>query len=429
MTRGGWGVLASSEAGFPRVLVTAAADTTATMVSAGDYKRLNLVLENRIGRMVQFSKGITGSAENRSALQMRADTNHRVQLHSNSIHGVGNTHIVTSLLDFQSALIVYQNKLVYYNYRKLSRTCYGSIALHHPMVCYGHMPYTMNPNLPRLRMQAAKLVLKDKWSTREVARHTGFDHSTIVRWVAKARFSNELNIPTKSSRPKHHPNALDFQIVKSILEHRSKYRRCAEVIYHQLNKDGIAVSLSSVKRTLKRNGLTYPSKWKKWHKYLERPLPVKPGVLVEIDSMREGLPQEHLYLYVLIDVFSRYGFAKPVKMVNSWQSAKFFQEAMAKSLFPFQMIQSDHGSEFAKWFKKQVVSSGVTHRHSRVRRPTDNGHVERFIRTIQQECLARTGRSWKAWERAIPDFINYYNTERPHMGISMKTPLEVVQSY
>lgn len=287
----------------------------------------------------------------------------------------------------------------------------------------------MNPNLPRLRMQAAQLVIKQKWSTRQVARHTGFDHSTIVRWTAKAKLSNGRIIPTKSSRPRHHSLTLSSETKIAILKHRMEYHRCAEVIHYQLNKDNITVSLSSVKRTLKRNGLTYPSKWKKWHVYPERPSPEKPGILVEIDSMREGLPKEHLYLYVLIDVCSRYGFAKPVKMINSWQSAKFFQETKRISLFPFQTIQSDHGSEFAKWFSKQLLAAGVEHRHSRVRRPTDNSHIERFIRTIQQECLARTSRSFKSWEKALPEFIHYYNTERPHMGLKMKTPLEVVRSY
>src|SRR4030042_6938225 len=212
----------------------------------------------------------------------------------------------------------------------------------------GYMPYTMNPKLPRLRMQTAKLVLKQGWSTRQAARYTGFDHSTIVRWVKKARLSNRRIIPTESSRPNHHPLAISRKTVSAILGHRNKYHRCAEVIHYQLNKDGIVVSLSSVKRTLKRYGLIYPSKWKKWHVYPPRPIAEKPGVLVEIDSMQEGLPEERLHLYALIDTCSRWGFAKPVKIVNSWQSAKFFLEAKDKSLFNFRMIQSDNGSEFAQ---------------------------------------------------------------------------------
>lgn len=291
------------------------------------------------------------------------------------------------------------------------------------------MPYTMNPNLPRLRMQAAKLVIKQSWSTRQVARYTGFDHSTIVRWVKKARLNNGRIIPTESSKPKNHPNSLPYETVLAILNHRFKHHRCAEFIHHDLVKADIKVSLSSVKRTLKRYGLTYPSKWKKWHIYPPRPIPEKPGILVEIDSMREGLPKEHLYVYALIDVCSRWAWAKPVKMINSWQSAQFFKESKDNSLFPFQMIQSDHGSEFAKWFTKQLKSQKVEHRHTRVRRPTDNAHIERFIQTLQKECLNRTSRSLKAWKKAVPDYINYYNTQRAHMGLNMKTPMEVVQSY
>ena len=150
---------------------------------------------------------------------------------------------------------------------------------------------------------------------------------------------------------------------------------------------------------------------------------------MEIDSMREGIPSENLKVYALIDVCSRWACAKPVTRVNSWQSAKFLMEAKQNANFQFETIQTDHGAEFAKWFSKKIISEGLKHRHTRVRRPTDNGHIERFIRTLQQECLGRIPRSMKAWKKEIPDFINYYNTARPHMGLDMKTPMEVVQSY
>jgi len=289
------------------------------------------------------------------------------------------------------------------------------------------MTYTMNPNLPRLRMQAAKLALDNGWSTREIARHTGFNHSTIVRWIAKAKMSGQLNIPTLSSRPHSYPRALPQDIVQAILDHRQKYHRCAEVINYQLVKNGYELSLSSVKRTLKRHHLTYPGKWKKWHQYPPRPVVEKPSVLVEIDSIREGLPDDGLYLYTLIDVHTRWAHAQAVNQINSWKSVEFYQQAKELADSDFLTIQSDYGSEFAKWFSKQLLADGIEHRHSRVRRPTDNGHIERFNRTIQQECLNRVPASLKAWQNALPDFLHYYNYERPHMGLDMQTPMEVVQ--
>lgn len=291
------------------------------------------------------------------------------------------------------------------------------------------MPYTTNPHLPRVRMQAAQLVLHSGWSTRQAARYTGYDQSTVVRWVQRARLSNRRIIPTESSRPHHHPDELRTEVIQAILDYRAKYHRCAEVLHHLLMRDGIHVSLSSVKRTLKRQGLTYPSPWKKWHQYPPRPIPETPGILVEIDTMWDGVPGDRLSAYACIDLCSRWAFALPVVKVNAVQSVRFVGQTLDQAPFPIKMIQSDHGSEFAKWFTKQLLMQGIDHRHSRIRKPTDNGHIERFIRTLQEECLNRIPRTLTAWRKAVPDYIHYYDHERPHMALNMRTLSEVMQSY
>src|SRR3989344_7722361 len=292
-----------------------------------------------------------------------------------------------------------------------------------------YMPYTTNPHIPRLRMKSAQLVLRDGWSTRKVARYTGFNQSTVTRWVARARKTNRLILPTLSSRPHTHPGALPHEMVKYILLLRAERNQCAEILHHRLINEGIVVSLSSVKRVLRRFKCSRFSVGKKWHQYPERPLPEKPGMLVEIDSMREGLPQEHLYAYAMIDVGSRWAGAVPAYRINTHASARFVVSAQAHTPFPFHTVQSDHGSEFSKWFTKSLGFRGITHRHSRVRTPTDNAHVERFIQTLQRECLNRVPRSLKAWQKEIPEFVRYYNHERPHMALNYRTPAEVMRSY
>ena len=292
-----------------------------------------------------------------------------------------------------------------------------------------YMPYITNPHLPRLRMEAAKLVLEKDWSTRQAARYTGFNQSTIARWVEKARHTTRNIIPTESSRPSHHPNELSPETVKAIIDYRKKHRRCAKVLHYLLLKDGIKTSLSSVKRTLRKFGFTNHSRWKKWHKYLPRPLAEKPGILVQIDTVWQGIPKERLYLYTLLDVCSRWAFALPVERINTHRSLSFVKTAQGISPFRFQTLQSDHGSEFSPWFTKRINEYGLAHRHSRVRTPSDNGHLERFNRTIQEECLSRVSRSLNIWKKEIPEYLRYYNSERPHMALSMKTPLEVMRSY
>ena len=295
-----------------------------------------------------------------------------------------------------------------------------------------YMPYSNNPNLPRVRMQAVELVRYHFWSCRKVARYLGFSHGAVRLWLKRKPeygYRGRLVIPTLSSRPHHHPRELSQELVKRILDLRQERNQCAEIIRYRLIKEGLSVSLSSVKRTLKRCGISRFSKWKKWHEYLPRPLAENPGYLVELDSVIEGEPQDRLCAYALIDVCSRCAYALPSEKVNSWHSCSFLQKAQLAAPFSFKTVQSDHGSEFSKWFTKVVEHKGISHRHSRVRKPTDNGHVERFIQTLQRECLNRIPRSLKLWRREVPEFLFYYNNERPHMALDYKTPMQVVRSY
>jgi len=288
------------------------------------------------------------------------------------------------------------------------------------------MAYSTNPNLPRVRRQAAELV-RQGWSARKVGRYLGFHHTAIMEWVRKAELlRSACPILTKSSRPYNHPSQLPNEIVQAILDYRRRYKRCAEVIHYLLLRNGVKVSLSSVKRTLKRNNCSRYSKWKKWHIYPERPKAEKPGILVQIDSILDGIPQNRLCVYTLIDVFSRWTHAKPIERINTHNSLSFVKEAQRLSSFKFLTIQSDHGTEFSKWFSKRLLESGYTYRHSRVRTPSDNGHLERFNRTLQEECLNRIPRSLASWKKEIPEYLLWYNTKRPHMALEMKAPIEMV---
>ena len=292
-----------------------------------------------------------------------------------------------------------------------------------------YMPYSTNPNLPKVRREAVRLVCYRGWSMRKVARYIGVYPSTVSRWVKLDPTGGWRLIPTQNSKPHHHPRQLNEETINAVLNYRERHQRCAEVLHHLLLKDGYQISLSSVKRTLRRHGLTRFSKWKKWHQYPPRPIPEKPGILVEIDTIFDGEPKERLYVYTLIDIRSRWSYAQPTLHINTHKSLAFVKGAEAVAPFLFITLQSDHGSEFSKWFTKRIIENGMAHRHSRVRMPSDNGHLERFNRTLQDECLRRIPRNLKSWQKEIPEYIWYYNHERPHMGLDMRTPLEVLRSY
>jgi transposase InsO family protein len=297
-----------------------------------------------------------------------------------------------------------------------------------------YMAYNTNPKMPRVRMDAVKLV-RSGWSQAKVARHLGYPQGTISKWVKKAPRDGRKNIQTGSSRPHHSPKALPRPIVLAIIAEREKYGRCADVVYEALKAKGIVISLSSVKRTLERNGLIAKrSPWKRWHDTFPRPIALKPGDLVQIDTIHiQPRGGKKFYIYTAIDLFSRFAYAKVVWHINTHESLRFVQEAEKKAQFSFRTIQSDNGQEFSSWFTEQIGVMGITHRHSRVRQANDNAHIERFNRSIQEECLDHIPKEFEPYQKAIRRYLPYYNGERMHMGIDFLTPLkkiaETIPSY
>lgn len=291
------------------------------------------------------------------------------------------------------------------------------------------MPYTQNPIMPKVRRDAVNLVKYRGWTMRKVAMRYGVPPSTISRWCKHPLGTGWHLIPTKSSRPRTSPNALGEETIKAIITKRIGRRRCGQVIHAELARDGVSVSLPSVQRTLDRLGLLKKrSLWKRPHDKTLRPEIIHAGSLLEADTVHINAPDgTRIYVYTLIDLHSRWAYAEAVPKIGAETSARFLRRAKQHANFKFEMIQTDHGPEFATWFTHSLKTQGIEHRHSRVRKPNDNAHIERFNRTIQEECLDRTAHTLKDFKIALNQYLKYYNSERLHMGLNYHTPMEVLR--
>lgn len=57
--------------------------------------------------------------------------------------------------------------------------------------------------------------------------------------------------------------------------------------------------------------------------------------------------------------------------------------------------------------------------------PQQNGLVERMIRTLKEQCIHRHRfETLQHANRVIDDWIQFYNHQRPHQALGMKTPAE-----
>ena len=281
--------------------------------------------------------------------------------------------------------------------------------------------------MPRLRARAVQMVQLGK-SVSEVARYFGYSKSAVSKWCQKVPRAGVHEIPTMSSRPHHHPHELSDDVVEKIIKCKKKYDRCSEVIHQYLLKDGITVSLNSVRRKIDQAGLMRKrSPWKRLHLSIHRPEALKPGDLVMVDTIHIMLnKKKRIYVYTLIDVHSRWSYALAVERIGAAKSVEFIERAQFESPFMFNCIQSDNGAEFTQHFTEKIKT---LHRHSRIRKPNDNSYIERFNRTLKEECLGNFQRDVTIFNRVLPYYLEFYNTERLHMGIDFKTPNSLVQCF
>lgn len=285
------------------------------------------------------------------------------------------------------------------------------------------MPYTQNPYQPRLRRDVATYARR--YGVRPASRHFGIPPGTIAKWVYKAKIYGIHPIPTRSSRPHSHPKQLLRSVVQRIIALRLETRRTSEVVHAMLKNEGMNTSLNSVRRTIDRHGLMKKrSPWKRYHPPVPRPHPESPGTLVQVDTVHMMVSQKkRIYVFTLIDVHSRWAYARGYETMNGRVSVLFLQAAQRAATFHFDMLQSDHGPEFSRWFVSRIKQN---HRYTRIGKPNDNAHIERFNRTIQEECLDNVQRKVPVINIALKKYLHYYNTRRLHLGINLQTPVQLL---
>ncbi|GEM_PF-6680433 len=135
-----------------------------------------------------------------------------------------------------------------------------------------------------------------------------------------------------------------------------------------------------------------------------------PGALVQADTIRfiDWRNGERFYIYTLVDLYSRWAYAEYKPKLRQNVSVQFVLRAQKAAPFAFRMVQTDNGPEFGKDFGDRLAWKGIQLRHSRVRQSNDNAHIERFNRTLQDECLTKFPLPETAKERLV-SFLSYYN--------------------
>jgi putative transposase len=172
---------------------------------------------------------------------------------------------------------------------------------------------------------------------------------------------------------------------------------------------------------------------------LQRPVYEKPELLArapnelwswDITKLKGPVKWTYFYLYVILDVFSRY--------VVGWMVAERESSALAKELIEQTcqrqgidqdqlVLHADRGASMTSKSVAQLLADlGITKTHSRPHVSNDNPYSEAQFKTMKyrEDFPVRFGSiaDARVWARA---FFPWYNNDHYHSGIGLMTPAQV----
>ena len=150
----------------------------------------------------------------------------------------------------------------------------------------------------------------------------------------------------------------------------------------------------------------------------------------DITRLRSGLKWQHFYLYVLLDIFSRYVVGWLVAGAeNAGLAGALIEETCDKHgiVRDTLTLHSDRGSPMrAKTTAELLVDLGVTASFSRPRVSNDNAFSEAQFKTLKyRPDFPERFESMEHARTHLRCFFSWYNNEHRHSGIGFMTPAAV----
>jgi len=270
-------------------------------------------------------------------------------------------------------------------------------------------------------------------SLSDLSREFGVPRKVLSRWWQRVQADGLAGLTPQSRRP-HRSATIARATVRRIL--RLRRRRLGPARIAAM----VGVSAKTVHRVLTRHGQArLPRPRRPPARRYEKS---RPGELLHVDikllpALRNA---RYDYEFAAVDDFSREAVVTIMTEQTSSAATTFLEQAVQRLPYRIEAVLTDNALAFTMrhaWhsdrltrFEQACHSLGITHHLLRPRRPQSNGKVERFFRTVDDECLALQ-RQWTFAHRgrAVERFVWFYNHERPHLSLHGMTPVQRRNSY
>ncbi len=139
------------------------------------------------------------------------------------------------------------------------------------------------------------------------------------------------------------------------------------------------------------------------------------------------------YLCVVIDLFSRkiIGWSLSNHHDVDLVIAAFDKACSDRGEPDFVLFHSDQGSEYTSFtFRKYLEKCNAVQSFSKKGYPYDNACCESFFRHMKRECIDRKSfHNQDELRLTCFEYINRYNSKRPHSSLGYYTPDEIETMY
>lgn len=270
--------------------------------------------------------------------------------------------------------------------------------------------------------------------------------STFFYWKKKYKDSGKklVSLVPQSTRPKMvRKMETDWRLVAFIKQMRKEYGNVGKYIIKPFLDEYArelsipTISSTTIAKVIKRRKFTFEARIKtrrktKYRRFQTRKYPRvnKPGY-IEIDTIHVTINKKRHYFVSVIDVYTRFAFVRKVPSPSSKQVKEVFKNFQDIYTQAIHTIQTDNGSEFLGSFHNHLEEKQIKHIFIYPNSPRLNGVVERFNRTVQEEFINRSDEIYfdeKQFNHKLSNYINWYNTKRPHSSLGYQSPLQFMQA-
>lgn len=270
--------------------------------------------------------------------------------------------------------------------------------------------------------------------------------STFYDWKSSYEKSrkNAGSLVPCSTAP-HHVRRMhtDWRLVEFIKQMRKDYGNVGNhIIKPFLDVYAQKISISSIGLTtigklIKRRRFTFEEKVYiprrfKFKKLRTRKSPkvYSPG-FVQMDSIIVYINHERHRFMSVMDIYTKFALVEYVDSLSAATAREVFDRFQKVSPTSVTIVQTDNGSEFLGVFHDNLKKAGIRHQFIYPRLVRVNSIIERFNRTVQEECILRNDEIYydiPSFKEKLTKYLTWYNYQRPHSSLHYVSPIAFINA-